>query len=265
MSAEYAEEPDALADLNPRLRGALALIGITRAHQLKHADGSSLWNDLLEASRLFPEEPCLTREEWEGYILPLLQAPAPSVPEEALPAPPAETCTNLKDGRPPVGDNLPARTRTLPKLAHRYSSTDPSDQAEHGMLPYRRRRKKGIRHQHILRTWIIALFVLLFYACALGIAAWLIHAFFYAGSREQTNLPVLHALLVGLLPFLLLGWTSRCSVCNIGIFSWKRYRRNRLSHQLPMLGCQLPTALHILLFLWFRCPSCGTPQELRRQ
>lgn len=260
MSAEYTDEPDALSSLNPRQRGALALIGITSRRQLEEADGNRLWNELLEAGRLFPEEPLLSREEWEQAILPLLRTrvpcgKAPHAPEEVLP-PPAP---------PEEGSSLPAYTRTLPKLAHRRSSSDSNEQGEQGMLPYRRRRKKGIRHQHVLRTWLIAFTVVLFYACFLGILAWLVHVFFYAAPHEQPNMLILYALLAGLLPFALLGSVSRCSVCNMGVFSWKRYRRNRLSHKIPLLGSQLPTAIHILLLLWFRCPSCGTPQELRRK
>lgn len=259
MIAEPTEGPDAIEALPPRQRAALALIGVTNEKQLVAADGIRLWDELQKAFQLFPDEPTLTPEEWERTILPLLRGQAPN---DAQPAP-----TPLSAAQPPIA-NAPfdtVRTRPLPILAHRKSSSEMSDHGEQGMLPFRRRHKKGIRHQHAFRTVLIAFTVLLFYACLAGIGAWLVNVFFYAPSHKLQNFPILVALMAGVLPFVLFGWMSKCSVCNISLFSWKRYRRNRHCHHIPLLGYQLPTAFHILFFFWFRCPSCGTPQELRRK
>lgn len=249
MSAEQTYSLDALSALTPGQQAALALIGITDERQLAGADADRLWSEMQEARLHFPDEPHLSREEWERAILPLLPAKARST------AKPLSTKTPAKDFPSP-------RNRSLPKLAHRNSS---GERGEFGMLPFRRRHKKGIRHQHVFRTLTIASSVLLFYACLAGIGVWLVSVVFFSAPHQSPNIPLLSALLVGLLPFALFGWMSRCSVCNIGLFSWKRYHRNRQCHKIPLLGYQLPTALHILLFFWFRCPSCGTPQELRRK
>lgn len=245
------DTPNSLDTLLPRQRKALALLGITHGDQLTEADEMALWNELKEACRLFPEEEPLSRSEWEETIVPL-------------------THGGLKAGQPDSGkmagdDPFASLPRPLPELKHRYGSTEFDASPDQSMLPYRRRQRKGIRHQHILRPLFISLFVLLFYACAAGAAAWLVYMLLYVGRPDSRHTAVLFALLAGLLPFLLLGWTCKCSVCKIGVFSWKHYQRNRLSHSIPLMGSQVPTALHILVFRWFRCPSCGTAQELRRK
>lgn len=64
------------------------------------------------------------------------------------------------------------------------------------------------------------------------------------------------------MPYLCLNSRAVCSVCRIGIFSFKKYSHNRQAHWMPLLGCALPTALHVAFRFWFRCPACGTPQKL---
>lgn len=67
------------------------------------------------------------------------------------------------------------------------------------------------------------------------------------------------------LPYICLNSRAVCSVCRIGIFSFKKYSHNRQAHWMPLLGCALPTALHVAFRFWFRCPACGTPQKLFRR
>ncbi len=66
------------------------------------------------------------------------------------------------------------------------------------------------------------------------------------------------------LPYFLLSARALCSVCRIKVFSFKKYSHNREAHWMPLLGCALPTALHVAFRFWFRCPACGTPQKLYR-
>lgn len=245
------ESTNSLDSLSSRQRKALALLGITHGDQLCGADESTLWNELTEACRLFPEEAPLSRSEWEETIVPLTRN--------------GRSGAILPSGKTLDGDSSASLARPFPELRHRYGSTELDGPIEQDMLPYRRRHRKGVRHQHIIRPLFISLSVLLFYACAAGALAMIVYLLLYIGKPDGRHMAILFALLAGLLPFLLLGWMCKCSVCKIGIFSWKRYHRNRLSHSIPLLGCQLPTALHILIFRWFRCPSCGTAQELRRK
>ena len=67
------------------------------------------------------------------------------------------------------------------------------------------------------------------------------------------------------LPYFFLNSSAICSVCRISIFSFKKYSHNRQAHWMPLLGCSLPTALHVAFRFWFRCPACGTPQKLFRR
>ncbi len=246
------EDASPLTTLSQRQRNALALLGITDAEQLAGADEQQLWKELEEAFRLFPDESPLTRGEWEEKLVPLMSG-SPSVGNNHANSPAA------------IDDSFASLTRPLPQLKRRYGSTEIDESAPPAMLPYRRRRKKGIRHQHIGRTLCASVFVLFFYGGIVASLGWLVYILFSVEKAGQRHVIVLFALMACTLPFLMFGWMSKCSVCNIGIFSWKRYRRNRLSHKIPFLGYRMPTALHILLFHWFRCPSCGTPQELRRK
>lgn len=68
----------------------------------------------------------------------------------------------------------------------------------------------------------------------------------------------------GLLPYICLVSSARCSVCSVHIFSFRKYAHNRQAHWVPLLGHVLPTALHIAFLFWYRCPACGTPQKLFR-
>lgn len=67
------------------------------------------------------------------------------------------------------------------------------------------------------------------------------------------------------LPYFCLTSRAMCSVCRISIYSFKKYSHNRQAHWMPLLGCALPTALHVAFRFWFRCPACGTPQKLFRR
>lgn len=71
--------------------------------------------------------------------------------------------------------------------------------------------------------------------------------------------------LLGILPYFFFAFRSKCCTCGLTIFSLRSYHRSKERHHLPLLGYQLPTALHIMLFRKFRCPSCGTPQRLKRK
>lgn len=54
----------------------------------------------------------------------------------------------------------------------------------------------------------------------------------------------------------------RCRVCRVSLYSLRGFLRNRQAHRLPILGYTFATALHLVLFLWVRCPACGTSQKV---
>lgn len=51
---------------------------------------------------------------------------------------------------------------------------------------------------------------------------------------------------------------GKCQVCGQSQFVPKQTRKNREAHHIPGLGHIIPTALHVLLFKWFRCIYCAT-------
>jgi len=57
--------------------------------------------------------------------------------------------------------------------------------------------------------------------------------------------------------------TGRCRICGQGQFMPRACRRNAKAHHVPLLGYIIPTALHMLVFRWFRCTYCGTPVRLK--
>jgi len=57
--------------------------------------------------------------------------------------------------------------------------------------------------------------------------------------------------------------TGRCRICGQGQFLPKACRKNAKAHHIPFIGYIIPTALHMLVFRWFRCTYCGTPVRLK--
>jgi len=56
---------------------------------------------------------------------------------------------------------------------------------------------------------------------------------------------------------------SSCPVCNQKQFALKICLKHRKAHHWLIFGYMLPTAIHALLFKWFRCIFCGTPIRLK--
>lgn len=57
---------------------------------------------------------------------------------------------------------------------------------------------------------------------------------------------------------------ARCRVCGLKEFVPSRAHKHRQSHQLLFFGPIVSTALHLILFRWFRCMFCGTPIRIRK-
>jgi len=59
--------------------------------------------------------------------------------------------------------------------------------------------------------------------------------------------------------------SCRCRVCGQSQFAPKKCRRHVKAHYVQGLGYIIPTALHMLLFSWFRCIFCGTSIRLKNE
>ena len=56
---------------------------------------------------------------------------------------------------------------------------------------------------------------------------------------------------------------ASCPICNQKQFAPKRCLKHRNAHRWPIVGYMLPTALHAIVFKWFRCIFCGTSVRLK--
>jgi len=66
------------------------------------------------------------------------------------------------------------------------------------------------------------------------------------------------------LAFLILGVAGgKCRICTQRQFVPRACRKNAKAHHVPLIGYIIPTALHMLVFRWFRCTYCGTPVRLK--
>lgn len=122
--------------------------------------------------------------------------------------------------------------------------------------------KRGITHLTSTRTFLGALSVL-FLALAFGdILAVAIAFMTMEESFPQWAPYTLLALPIGIIAYGIFSLRSRCSVCRMPLFYSKNCAKNNKAHNFRPLGFVISTALHIILFRWFRCPYCGSAQQL---
>ena len=69
--------------------------------------------------------------------------------------------------------------------------------------------------------------------------------------------------LVGL-GYLIWGVSGKCRICTQKLFVHKGALKHVKAHRLPGMGFVVPLCIHLLLFSWFRCSSCGTPVRLKK-
>lgn len=72
------------------------------------------------------------------------------------------------------------------------------------------------------------------------------------------------ALPVVLLGYMIWGFSGKCRVCSQRLFTGKRSQKHVKAHRLICMGYVVPLGIHLLLFSWFRCSSCGTPIRLKK-
>lgn len=57
--------------------------------------------------------------------------------------------------------------------------------------------------------------------------------------------------------------SGRCKICNQPLFVPRGVNKNAKAHHVPGIGYIIPTALHLLVFRWFRCTYCGTAVRVK--
>lgn len=126
-------------------------------------------------------------------------------------------------------------------------------------------RKKGIQHLTPVSTTLGAAIVVL---CFLSTLFSILLSGYMLLNDERGWLIICLCFVPWTLFFILylsVAHSRKCSVCRTHLFSFRQYTRHKQAHHITLLGYVLATALHILLFRWFRCPACGSAQQLKRR
>lgn len=161
--------------------------------------------------------------------------------------------------REPEGSVTPLSAKT--PIQHE-SAYRPARRAPKKEEPKTYLRKKGIKHLTPFRTWLGASSVLLLFLSTLSAIVLIAWMLFHEERGWLIILLCFGPWLLALAMYLSLALPRKCSVCRASPFSFKKYTRNKAAHYLFPLGYVFATALHIFLFRWFRCPACGSAQQL---
>lgn len=64
--------------------------------------------------------------------------------------------------------------------------------------------------------------------------------------------------------YLIWGFHGKCRICTQKLFVAKGALKHVKAHRFPGMGYVVPLCIHLLIFSWFRCSSCGTPVRLKK-
>ncbi len=225
-------------DLSARQKEALLLIGISDSEQLRNIELSHLHRDLNAAFASFPSVKEALSEQELSQLMSLDLAQPNNAEEDRSNEP---SPFNLKH----KGKILPLPEYDLPNL-------EVDDQFY-------------ILNAISKGTVLAAFTVLLAFFCTIAFFVLVYIKISAPFPPTMKDLSPAGACILGILPYFIFAFRSKCCTCGLSIFSMRSYSRSKARHHFPLLGYQIPTALHILLFRKFRCPSCGTPQRLKRK
>lgn len=260
----------------------LEAVGIRTLEQFASVDPITVLPELHQAKRMLKLQteipPAPIFREWVDQALKSPTAPEPAAfpayTENNLPLAspidePDATATlpesgPIREKRPRPHSDGPAKHLSAKAKLQEEQSYQPAKRIHARQEPKTYLRKKGVKHMTPFRTWLGAASVLLLFVCILfsiavttlvllnGERGWLIISLCFG--------PWFLALIL----YISLALPRKCSVCRAHIFSFKKYTRNKAAHLIPFFGYVFATALHIFLFRWFRCPACGSSQQLEK-
>ncbi|MBR5523292.1 MAG: hypothetical protein IKV82_07500 [Akkermansia sp.] len=276
-----------LASLSPEEQAALKLCGITKDTQLARTHADALARDLQVCREHFPELACeiplqklrlicaearTQHGELEGAVR---EAPSKEAQEQGelfftRAYPTLVVSKHRRSHKPQPGATV----------AHPLSATDEEIVKEEvnlidGARTSDRQERVGkvsgyefhnaVHSAHPLAVYLGAWATLLFVADIAAII--IVPLLIILGFEIPINIKTtgVAIAIAGALPYFCLRAHAVCSVCRVSVFSFKKYSHNRQAHWMPLLGCAIPTALHVAFCFWFRCPACGTPQKLFRR
>lgn len=146
----------------------------------------------------------------------------------------------------------------------------PREATNRGKDPNSRRYIRGVLHTNPWSLRTGALFSLLL---ALNLPLAVISAFLLLFSREMPDkfswvpewilaFPI--ALPIVGIGYLIWGFSGKCRICTQKLFVHKGALKHVKAHRSAVFGYVIPLCIHLLLFSWFRCSSCGTPVRLKK-
>ena len=209
------------------------------------------WVNQALSSPTAPEPELLLRSD-EGDGLPLATPVDPSI---------TDSSENRRERGRSHTDGPPKHLSAKARLQEEHSY-QPAKHVHTHKEPKTYLRKKGIKHMTSFRTWMGAVIVLPLFICILFSIS-VTTLVLLNGERGWPLISLCFGpWILALVLYLSLALPRKCSVCRAHVFSFKKYTRNKAAHHIPLFGYVFATALHIFLFRWFRCPACGSSQQL---
>lgn len=131
-----------------------------------------------------------------------------------------------------------------------------------GVDPSSRRYIRGVLHTDKETFRVSSVAFILFNLCML---AGIVLTPLVLVDKEKYSWAVWSPLLfvLGIFIYLTLARKAGCPICNQKQYRPKACLKHKNAHHMPILGYMLPTALHALIFKWFRCIFCGTSVRLK--
>ncbi len=255
----------------------LEAVGIYTLEQFASLSPLTVLPELHQAKRMLklqteiPSAPVF--QEWVAQALTSPTAPElsdlSSQSDDSLPLAvpvnePASEGTTVPDREKrhrPHTEGLPKHLSAKARLQEE-QNYQPAKHVHVHQAPKTHLRKKGVKHMTPFRTWlgavcVLSLFVFTLFSIAVTTLVLL------NGERGWSIISLCFGpCFLAFLLYLSLALPRKCSVCRAHVFSFKKYTRNKAAHHLPLFGYVFATALHIFLFRWFRCPACGSSQQL---
>lgn len=268
-----------LPNLSPAELEDLKLCGITNAEQLRRASAATVWADVQKAQEFFPshrfavtearlqqlcggeeQAPLETKlnkdtEAWDNLVIEPTRISTTgfkrrsrhhSEQQDTAPAQP-QAKPALPNAPLPLAEMLGAEELAKDiRTAQRVSGLSKNFHAIHC--------------NRSLSTYLGAWAALMVVP---SLAAMVVTPLLLLSGGDTKKIVFYGVLFILLgIPHMFLSRMATCSVCHIGIFSFRNYPRNKAAHHLPLLGYTLATALHVIIFFQFRCPACGTQMKL---
>lgn len=273
-----------LSQLTPKEQATLKLCGITRDTHLARASATDLSEDVQKCRDFFPEQTCdISLATLQALCAAAAQKTEEETPDDLYTKASAQPDSNKEDSpfqriSPTLNvakrrhSHVPGSIVARPLSANHHDTDHTQQLSPHTRPAPNRNERSGelaayeyqnaVHCTHSIATYLGAWATLLFIvdiAAIITIPILMLLGFDIKIDIRSTGLVIA----IGCaLPYLLLNKHAICSVCRIRIYSFRKYAHNRQAHWMPLMGCSLPTALHVIFCHWFRCPACGTPQKL---